>query len=76
MRQIENRRTKILNGVIRLLLVILVIIFAMPLYITFVNIFKPTGYRSIAGHLSSAPCSGQYPHRAGKPQCTTGRNVL
>ena len=42
MRQIENRRTKILNGVIRLLLVILVIIFAMPLYITFVNIFKPT----------------------------------
>ncbi len=42
MRQIENRKTKILNGIIRLLLVILVIIFATPLYITFVNIFKPT----------------------------------
>ena len=56
MRQIENRKTKILNGIIRLLLVILVIIFATPLYITFVNIFKPTS------EIAASPMTFPLPH--------------
>lgn len=42
MNQIESKRTKLLNGISRLLLVILAVIVATPLYITFVNIFKNT----------------------------------
>lgn len=42
MRQIESKKTKAAGILAKLFLVILVIIFATPLYITFVNIFKNT----------------------------------
>lgn len=55
MQQIENRRTKLAGAIAKLFLIILVIIFATPLYITFVNIFKNTN------EIASSPITLPFP---------------
>lgn len=42
MQKIEGKRTKIINFILRVVVLILAFIFVVPLYITIVNGFKPT----------------------------------
>ena len=52
---IKSRKTKCVNFVLNTLVTIIAIIFAVPLYVTFVNVFKQTK------EIASAPMSFPMP---------------
>lgn len=50
---IQNKRTKVTNFILNMCVTVIAIIFAVPLYVTFVNVFKPT--KEIASSPMSFP---------------------